>query len=505
MRRLAGALLAAALSLAAGRPCLPAETLDVPGKITSVLARDADGDGLDELWVSYHAAGQRFIGLFRGVPRYSRSPDAVVPLDPQAILFSLGDHDPAPGLELVLISRSSGVLYPLDPAERARGFRKLFATDLFFSMPGLAEAPPWLGREKIDIDSNGADDFVLPEKRRLRILLGPAPAPAAGGAPAPAAPSWKEVSLPVSYYILTDSKEERIRLAVEDFLEEDKTPAPYLEATGAFPFPVIADFDGDGLRDVIVRQRGWRLEVFRQRAPGDFPAEPHLSAEIPWAEDAVSLELADIDGDRKLDLVATRLLLKDLATEVRVFIQDPAAAGHGFSEARQAIRVRGLFRRPVIADADRDGRPDLLVSTYRLDLLDQLKKSAVEEIEMTHEVFRGASETPFERRPSYQERFVIKVREIEGQDEPAPFLHAGRDLTGDARPDILFIDAGRSLRLFRALEGTGIRYEEDRAFEVRTEIPLGVQIADLDNRGGAEVILRHARRLEVHRPDRRAR
>jgi len=497
------AVLAGGLLLALPGGAFPAETLDVPGRITSILARDADGDGLQELWVSYHVTGQRFIGLFRGAQAYSRSPERVLPLDAQAILFSVGDHDAAPGLELVLISRSSGVLYPLDAAERARGIQKLFSADLFFSMPERAEAPSWLSRSKLDLDGDGVDDFVIPEKRQLRILFGSRET--AGQASPPEARWRKEVVLPVSYYLLTDSDEERIQHAVEDFLEEDKTPAPYLEATGAFPFPAIVDFDGDGLLDVVVKQTGRRLEVFRQASPGEFAAKPHLSIDIPWANDATSLEFADLDGDRKLDAVTSRLLLKDLATETRIFIQDPAAAGSGFSEARQAIRVQGFFRHPRIADADGDGRLDLLVSTYRLDLLDQLKKNAVEEIEMTHEVFRGATETPFERRPAYQERFVLKVREIEGQAEQTPFLHAGRDLTGDGRPDILFIDGGRSLRLFRAVEGKAIRYEEDRAFEERIEVPLGAEIIDLDGRGGAEVILRYEQRLDIHRPDRRTR
>src|SRR5262245_56641313 len=90
-----------------------AETLNVDGEITSVLTRDQDGDGLQEIWVSYQKEGQRFLGIFRGTPSHSKSPDSVVAVDPQAILYMVGDFDPAPGLELLLFSRTSAVLYPL--------------------------------------------------------------------------------------------------------------------------------------------------------------------------------------------------------------------------------------------------------------------------------------------------------------------------------------------------------------------------------------------------------
>ena len=203
-------------------PILRAETLNVDGKISSVLTRDQDGDGLQEIWVSYQKEGQRFLGIFHGGPVYSKSPETVVPVDPQAICYGVGDFDPAPGLELVLFSRTSGVLYPLSSGAPAKDIRKIASTDLFFSMPSRTEIPEWLSSSKLDLDGDGLDDLVIPEKHRLRILLREK-----------ASATWSEATIPIGYYLLTDTREEKIQAVLEDFAEEDKTPPPLLEATGA--------------------------------------------------------------------------------------------------------------------------------------------------------------------------------------------------------------------------------------------------------------------------------
>ena len=467
----------------ASAPARAAEVLHVEGEVTAFTARDMDGDRRAEIVVSYHASGQRFLGIFRAGASYARAPDSVVPVDPQAILYSLGDHDGKPGADLVLLSRSSGVLYPIDARERS-GVRKLFSADLFFRMPSATAIPPWLADSKLDIDGDGSEDFLVPEKRRLRIVRG-------SGLP--------ERELPISYYLLTDSREEEIESAVEDFLEEDKSPSPYLEAEGAYPFPVIADFDGDGLLDIIVKQLGHSLAVYRQSPAGEFDRIPHLSVSIPWSRTATDFRFADLNGDRKLDAVSADLRLQETATDVQVFIQDPSREASGFAQPLQVVRVQGFFRRPELGDADGDGRLDLFVSSYRLDLIGNLKKSVVEEMEIRHEVFRGAKDTPFEKRPGFQQSFSVKTKDLRPETS-RKLVHSGRDVTGDGVPDVLFVDGGSALRLYRGRGRGELGYMEDTAFRERIEYPVELRIAQLDASNGAEVILRYERRLAVLRP-----
>src|SRR5437867_2963468 len=193
----------ASLGCLVGRGAL-AETLNVDGEITSLLTRDQDGDGLQEIWVSYEKEGQRFLGIFHGARAYSKSPETVVPIDPQAVYYVVGDFDPAPGLELLLFSHTSGVLYPLTPGTGTKDIRRVVSTELFFTMPSRAGIPAWLSKRKLDLDGDGLDDLAIPEKHGLRLLFGKGSA------------GWRAATLPVGYYLLTDTREEKIQAVIED-------------------------------------------------------------------------------------------------------------------------------------------------------------------------------------------------------------------------------------------------------------------------------------------------
>ena len=116
-----------------------------------------------------------------------------------AILFSVGDYDPFAGLELLFITRTSGVLYPLAAgkaaAEAGGGGRKLFDAELFFSTPSRTAIPAWLSGSKLDMDGDGAEDLVIPEKRDLRFFLAASRGFAGDGSPRS---PWRAAASPTS-------------------------------------------------------------------------------------------------------------------------------------------------------------------------------------------------------------------------------------------------------------------------------------------------------------------
>ena len=470
------ALLAASLLL--GSPALPADELFVEGRISDVLARDLDGDGLREIVVSYHRDERRFLAVFRGGKEYARAPERVVPVDPQAVLFAVGDHDPAPGLELVLLSRGSGVIYPLDGSAGSGAYRRLLRTDLFFNLPSVTRLPAWLSRSPLDLDGDGLEDFILPEKNQLRVLTRRRSG-GAGNAPGGSAGEviWgRDSQLGVRYYLLVDSRQHRMRRAIESFADVNREDARILEASGAFPFPVLADFNGDGRTDVVAKQYGNVLTVFHQRPDGGFDAKPQLEVRLPWAADASSLLVEDLNGDGKQDLLASRILLKELATEIKVFLQDPEQAGSGFRRPRQILKVSGVFRRPALGEADGRGRPDLLVATYRVDLLEQLGGDTIDEIEITYQVFPAGEELPFHRRPSFRRKFPLRTS-LFRRGRRRPPIYVGHDLTGDGLSDVLFVDNGGWLRLYRARAAGSLRYDEATGFAIKVPDPGRVSLS----------------------------
>ncbi|MBI4587040.1 MAG: VCBS repeat-containing protein [Planctomycetes bacterium] len=487
-----------------GRP-LAGETLNVTGKISAVSARDLNGDGAREILVAHARGafpaspppgdgGARTLSIFFSKSgRYGGQPDRSIAVKPDAVAVAVGDYAPGNDLDLVLLGRQGFYLYPFRDADPDAGIQKLFSCQLFFVAPHGAEIPLWPGDgpgfpEKLDLDGDGLDDFLVPEREELRLVY----QERRGGR----AVFERQEVLPVPYFRTEDSQSERATRRIEEFVE-GKGGGSFLAAKGSYPYPMVADFDGDRKPDLLILRPGAAIEVYQRKAAGGFDPEPRWRLEVPWIREAIGFAAADLNGDGRIDFIANRPL-QYTSSEVLVFIQNPQDLPRSLARPAQVLRVSGLFARPELADADGDGRLDLLIASWRLDLLEQVKKTVVEEIEITHLIYPGAAATPFERQPALKERFTLFTRSLSAGSYH-PYLLAGRDLTGDGIPDLVQVDAERRLRLFKGRGGGRLGYEELRIFSEPIGEPEEISIRELDGKAGEEILIRYEQKMLIRR------
>ncbi|MBI5361803.1 MAG: VCBS repeat-containing protein, partial [Planctomycetes bacterium] len=117
--------------------------------------------------------------------------------------------------------------------------------------------------------------------------------------------------------------------------------------------------------------------------------------------------------------------------------------------------LAGLGRLVEVRDVDGDGRLDLVALSLKPDLLDQMRSAASEEVEVELYVFRGGP-AGFERRPAFVQKVALPAA---GGDHLLAF--AG-DVTGDGVAELFTRDAKDRLRVYvvkKQKDGTLARVE----------------------------------------------
>lgn len=147
--------------------------------------------------------------------------------------------------------------------------------------------------------------------------------------------------------------------------------------TSGYNAPSVGDLDGDGDLDVLMGVLGGafnpnttsvaNLYYLEQTTPMAFAlrSTAYLSSLDIGAESAPAV--ADVDGDGDLDLVlGNRIAQHNPRTAALEYVENRGSATHPAWYAAGALDISGTFNyAPALGDLDGDGRPDLVLGTWR--------------------------------------------------------------------------------------------------------------------------------------------
>ncbi len=492
-------------------------------KLADAALADVDGDGGRDLIL---ATSRRRVDFDReikvrrrgpGEYCFGTEPSARIPLPRDVVAFSAGDVGAAPGEEIVLFTPRGA--WAVRPGAEAEGrFRKLMTGDFLWQIPDPHAVFHWRGGVR-DLDGDGLPDLLFPEATGYRIAF--------QRRPPGKAPSFDLVSrlvLPGGGEEEAGSAAEekgrardRLRdlrrtLVLEGGLGEETGAA--LSVWDSVPNPVVADFDGDGLPDVLA-QTAEELLVWRQHPRGRFSGAPDLRLLLPLSVDRsrrFDLSFAsfavDLDGDHRADgvILAGDRRSREARTQVLVYVQGrgrgrsaqtPAAPLYGpRGIPQQLLLLRGFSGASDLTDVDGNGLPDLVLGTLRIDAVDALRAASAGAVEARLSVFlnRGGR---FTERPGLSVPVKIPVDDLTqaGRRLTARFIG---DVNGDGVKDLLLRDPPERLRILTPRRaGRGLVISPRPVFQVAVDRRARI-VSAADPGGGPPELLVIERKQVLH-------
>jgi hypothetical protein len=337
-----------------------------------------------------------------------------------------------------------------------------------------------------DIDGDGLQDLVLINNERAKIDLFMQRDPDAKRDPAPPTSSrlWEPV--------LEDSR----------FLKESIVTGMIMYALA------VGDLDGDGRLDLAYTGSPDALTVRYQSPAGDWDRRRSVDLAEP-VEWSTSLEIKDINGDHKDDLV--------LLAESEIVILPQTAAGELGDPQRYRLAAEGCYGLQV-ADVNADKRPDLLylLTDERAPLRYRLQQTpgrfgpegalVIEPPQGMIQPIRwpGISDFCF---ATIQERtgLIEWTRLLSGRQARPEALalspriyycgtqgrtsacYATGDFNGDGRLDLAVGD-GRQAQVWLYLQSEGGGFDDPRSFPSLSDL-RGMASADMNGDGRDDVLV----------------
>jgi hypothetical protein len=248
----------------------------------------------------------------------------------------------------------------------------------------------------------------------------------------------------------------------------------------------LADVDGDGRADLVASGRH-ELRVFLQRADGRFPADPdrvhplRLLSEEDHVRNSGSVrtDVRDWDGDGRADLLVVHASGGLLRAVTKTRLHRNRDGRWDLAAPDQVFERNGGVEVDELVDLDGDGRPELLRAFLPLGLLDLARLFVQRTIQVDAALHRNQGERGFEDAPWVRSGFAVTM-DFETL-RPKGFVPSlGGDWNGDGHRDLVSGGDGAALELW--LGGPKHRFA---ARQVQQALDTGgrLRIGDLDGDG----------------------
>lgn len=289
----------------------------------------------------------------------------------------------------------------------------------------------------------------------------------------------------------------------------------FFAVSKTIPRPFLADVDGDGMTDLFVCDPSGapQMIVYTGRKGGRFSREPAivpsptLRREIKG--DSVfyeTAEVADLNKDGVADFVVSRTegnigLWDTLTTSQLIYYGRKGSAGFD-PKPDQVISSAGVSIVPRVIDFDGDGFLDLLVSSYRTDLLSNIKNAVLNSARVSYFLFI-MEDGKYSRNPTVTRDVDLDFKVLERGGVEARAYFDG-DFDGDGVKDLLAIEESAKIRAYKGTrtsssfftKGT-YEFSSTPMLEIALRAGNDISILDLDHDGRFEIVIPGSQAIHV--------
>jgi hypothetical protein len=265
-----------------------------------------------------------------------------------------------------------------------------------------------------------------------------------------------------------------------------------IEQYADFPRIDVADVDGDGRADLVTSNR-FEVRVFRQDAQGVFPARADQSLDVGriTEEDMirgsglVRLRVDDLDGDARADLLVTYTAGGVLRSRTRTTLHYNRSGTWNLAAPDLELACEKCFATYEVADLDGDGRGELVEARIELAILEFVEILLTSSIDLDVKVYRRAPGQPFTTKPWYTDRIGIGFR-FEVLEPSGFFPTLNADWNGDGARDRIESGKGEAIELSLGGSPASLRSQAARQ---PSDTHGSLRIGDLDADGLPDLVV----------------